>query len=249
MSLSPRDHMYLLIPAPLAGVALLVANTHCTHPSTRLPSREVLASSVAASVATAGTTATCTPRNYQRNDGSPPGYVSGAPGGGCSPAGATGAANTSPSPRSASLSLPSCGNRLPWKGSTGNSRKNRASASASRGSSTSMDGEVESAGVSTFVSSESGINMGSYRRSGVGSVFGGGRAYDTGVGPGLGKESGEINLREIRPAKELKVTFTVLRVGWTEARRVALETTGFGVEASPSPAPGLPPFVEIPTLR
>lgn len=67
-----------------------------------------------------------------------------------------------------------------------------------------------------------------------------------GGGGGGDEESG---LKELQGGKALMVTCVVLRVGWTGAGRVALEATGFGVEASPAPAPGLPPLFELPTLR
>ena len=66
--------------------------------------------------------------------------------------------------------------------------------------------------------------------------------------PGSSRGSGSV-LKELQEEKVLAVTFAVLRVGWAGAGRVALEVTGFGLEASPSPVPGLPPFLELPTLR
>lgn len=56
-------------------------------------------------------------------------------------------------------------------------------------------------------------------------------------------------MKELQRRKALMVSCLVLRVGWTGAGRIALEATGFGMEASPPPAPGLPPLFELPTLR
>lgn len=56
-------------------------------------------------------------------------------------------------------------------------------------------------------------------------------------------------LREAGEEKVIAATFVALRVGLARSGRVTLEVTGFGAEASPPPAPGLPPFVELPTLR
>ncbi|CAM9263924.1 unnamed protein product, partial [Ectocarpus fasciculatus] len=169
----------------------------------------------------------------------------------------------SASPGSSSLPA-SSGHRLSWRGGGAWRRDRRGSGSGggSGGGVDEGDGFGSMRSTSPPFPEVVGIGGGGRRHSGpVGAGVGSGGknsafgVSDSGTGRAGGKGArrrrgsrGE-GLDGLERGKTLMVTCVVLRVGWAGAGRVALETTGFGVEASPPPAPGLPPLFELPTLR
>lgn len=72
-------------------------------------------------------------------------------------------------------------------------------------------------------------------------------SYGTGVSGS--SMSSNADIKGLREGKALKVAFVVLRVGWAGDGSVAIESTGVSAEASPPPARGLPPALELPILR
>lgn len=284
-------------PLPLSpislptGVGILVANAHCTSPSTRLPSRATLAAAAAALCTTSaapGGNNKCVRRGSFPLEDSTRNAAAAKDGGGNGGAifldRAAGAGGGSVSTSPGFWSLPpssSSGHRLSWRGG-GARRKDRKGAAAAVGSGGpdgGGDDEVDSMGSFRSMSPPfpdrvgGGDGGGGGRRrhsgpltsGGLGTGGAGNFVFDAGdrgsvAGRGRGEREGEkgggegggrdkSGLKELQRGKALMVTCVVLRVGWTGAGRLALEATGFGVEASPPPAPGLPPLLELPTLR
>lgn len=64
-----------------------------------------------------------------------------------------------------------------------------------------------------------------------------------------GHGDGHSVLRELKPAKMLNVMCVVLKVGWAGNGKLAVEATGIRGEVSPPPVCGLPPLLELPSLR
>lgn len=247
----------------------MVANTYCTPPSSRFPSRETLAAAAATAFEAAASAdppgppsgAAVAGKNLRRGSFSPGvmGMALGADVAG-EPAIRAGSAGSGASPQTLSAAS-SPGHRKSWRSASA-WRKDKGGAVgaeapadrvASRGwaglisppFATSPFPDISGSSRSYNGSIGSGSGIGP-----LGSVAGGVAGGD---GHGVGRSSSGIGgfagLNELDERNVVAVRFIVVRVGWAGAGRLALEVTGLRAEATPAPTPGLPPFFELPTLR
>ena len=218
----------------------MIAGTETTPPTTRLPSREFLAAAAAAEAAaaaadTAPGSSDATEETVRRGSFPPPAARSTT-----ASAGVVGDTGTLPT-----------GPRLSWRWrDRGANVGNVFPEAAARTGGLGRHGGIPWAGspsmlpdVSVLPDASGGLR-GSYSES-VGSQHSGG----VGSIHGVNNFSAGGRLRELKPTKVLTVSCVVLRLEWAGAGRLELEATGIGAEVSPSPASGLPPLLEIPSLR